>query len=481
MKNGVSLRTEIIAGLLALILLSSGVTMAVSFLMSRRAFDDLVEQNDLQVARTLSERLGAWYGENGGWDGIALEIRFLKRTGNYDSQESGDHIRKGHPHPDVDDMPVMVLDAGSTIVYNGFLDRDRDDGIGRLEAGTNMDSRDGTPVVSGGRTVGWVFFRSMIYASYNPREAGFLQSLVLSLAWGVLMGVAISIGLGMFLAGRLTRPLARLQTAVAGITAGDLDTRVQEGGSREVAALAARFNIMATRLKATEQARQDLIADVAHELRTPVSILQANLEMLMEGVYQPDRARLVSLYEETCLLARLVGDLRTLNDMDLGIVTISPEPLDLCSLVRDAADRHRPLLEGAGMQLELEVVSGSARVSGDAQRLTQVLHNLLDNARKYAEGSALVRLSLGLLATDGGPRVRVSVRDYGPGVNPGERDRIFERFYRVDRSRNRETGGRGLGLSLSRQYIEACGGHMGADAPGDRGLEVWFTLPLIPS
>jgi len=345
------------------------------------------------------------------------------------------------------------------VIYNGFDhgDHDTDD---------TLDPRGGEPVLAQGQVVGHLFFRSMVSRVYNPREEQFLASLTASLAATLAVQWVIAGLLGGFLASRFVRPITRLETAVKRITEGTFQDHVAIEGRNEIAHLSHHFNRMVDQLRAQETARQNLLADLAHELRTPVSILQANLEMMIDGVYTADRARLASLYEETQLLAKLIGDLRTLSDLELGASSAQPERVALTRLVADVCERHRPRFDDAQTPLAFE---GGPDVEAwaDPQGLVQVVGNLLENALKYAPGTPV---TVSVQRAPG--RARLVVTDGGPGVAPDELEKIFQRFYRADASRNRETGGRGLGLALCRQLVSAWGATIRAERPDEGGLRV---------
>ena len=469
-KNGI--RTELISGLAAVIFISGFFTYSVILFWTRSNFDDLVKANDVEIAAEYAESLAEYYRGKGSWDEVEAFLR-----GGDDGNSA--FIREpyqpdDHRHHREGEIPLIVTDEGGRPVFIG-MDL-KDDGLGEDPARTLKLSR-GTPVSLDGAVVGYVYFKSMIFRSYNPQERAFLLSLAKSMGLSVLVGLVLSLVLGSFLAARFARPIVMLDSAVKRITGGDMDTHVSVTRTDEIGSLADSFNLMTERLRRTEAARQNLLADIAHELRTPVSIVQANLEMILEGVYAPDEEKLRSLHKETVLMTSLIKDLRSLSDLEVGLTPMNPERFELSPFVRGVCDKYAPLFREKGVSLDL----GAAErvfVLADEDRIRQVLGNLLGNALKYAPQDSCVTVLVELPDPSSEDRVRITVADQGPGVPEESREKIFNRFYRVDASRSRRSGGRGLGLAISKKIIEMSKGRMGAFNTDPHGLSVWFTLPV---
>jgi len=463
--NG-SIKGQLILALIAIILASNLAAFLGNVLVTKTTFDRWIGQNDRATARNLSQSLASYYSQNGSWAGVESILHKWRVAGDWDRI-----LRWDDDHDD--DVPVVITDTEGEVVFNGFHD------WGRMQpfAAVMQNLRAlGEPITVGNRPVGYLFVKSMVLKVYNPREQEFLRSLLVMVGFSFIFGLTFAVALGWLVASRFTRPIVRLETAFQAVASGKSRHHVPVQGHTEIARLTIHFNHMVEQLDAQEAARQNLLADVAHELRTPVSILQANLEMLMEGVYPPTRERLASLHEETLLLTKLIGDLRVLSDLELGIAPTAVERVPLAGMLRECCDKHRPLFAEKKTSLEL-VVHSEVHVATDVQRLTQVVRNVFDNALKYGEPATRVTVELGPSPTRSG-QFRVSISDEGPGVREEELTQIFERFYRSDRSRNRESGGRGLGLAISKQFIEVCGGTMGAENRTPVGLTVWFELPV---
>jgi signal transduction histidine kinase len=231
---------------------------------------------------------------------------------------------------------------------------------------------------------------------------------------------------------------------------------------------------MAADLGRAEEARRQQTADIAHELRTPLTVIQGHLEALADGIFPADAEHLDPVLEQTRLLGRLVEDLRTLSLAEAGRLALARVPTDIGGWAEGTVSGFRAVAAERGIALELQISGDLPRVKIDPQRMAQVLGNLLDNALRHTPegGQVLVQLD------PGNGEVLVSVVDTGPGVSPEDIPRLFERFWRGDRSRSRRTGGSGLGLTIARQIVEAHGGHIWAERSARGGLRVRFSLPV---
>jgi signal transduction histidine kinase len=293
------------------------------------------------------------------------------------------------------------------------------------------------------------------------------QVVIAATVLAVLASVALAILLGRMLA----RPLADIGAAARRIADGDYAARVPRSGPEELASLADSFNQMAASLQRQEEMRRDFIANAAHELRTPLTNLQGYLEALRDGVISADRATYESLHEEADRLVRLSRSLDALAEGDAGTSPATLVELDLGGAIRTAIDLAAPSAERARLRLEAEVPV-DLRARADPDRLAQVLANLLSNAVRYTppEGTITVR------AERRPDDILVSVSNTGDGIPAGDLDRVFERFYRVEKSRDRARGGAGIGLAIVKQLVESFGGRVGAESR-DGLTRFWFSIP----
>jgi two-component system sensor histidine kinase BaeS len=283
----------------------------------------------------------------------------------------------------------------------------------------------------------------------------------------ILVGLATAVRMG----GRVVRPVRELIDAARRIEAGDYGVRVgQARGPREVRELSAAFNTMAARLGAEEANRRRLLADLSHELRTPIAVIEGHLEAVLDGVYPADAAHLDPILDEARILDRLIDDLRTLSLAEAGALALHREGTDLGHVIADVVAALAPRSEAAGAAVVSDVDPALPELDVDPVRLHQVLTNLLENALRYSPAGSEVRVT-----ARRGPRgVEVTVADQGPGLAPEVRATLFDRF-----AKSKDSPGSGLGLSIAKAIIEAHGGRIRAEAgPGGRGTTVAVSLPV---
>lgn len=287
-----------------------------------------------------------------------------------------------------------------------------------------------------------------------------------------VLAVIASVCLAIVLGRMLARPLSDVGAAARRIADGDYKARVPRKGPEELASLADSFNQMAASLERQESMRRDFIANAAHELRTPLTNLQGYLEALRDGVIVADRATYESLHEEADRLVRLSHSLDALAEGDAGTRPAHAIELDLAAAVRSALDLAAPSIERAGLMLNAEippVLLGQA----DPDRLAQVLANLFSNAIRYTTAGGTITVRAERRPGD----LLVSIANTGDGIPPQDLDRVFERFYRVEKSRDRARGGAGIGLAIVKQLVESSGGRVGAESR-DGLTRFWFSLPV---
>lgn len=308
-------------------------------------------------------------------------------------------------------------------------------------------------------------------ATADAAHAMFDHSITLVLLSAIIAAAAAGVVLAIILGRRLAQPLAEIGSAARTVAAGDYRVRVPRRGPEEIASLADSFNQMAASLEEQERMRREFIANAAHELRTPLTNLQGYLEGLRDGVIPADRATFESLWDEAERLVRLAASLDTLAEGDAGMLIAAPVEIDMVAAVRLAAELAMPGFERAGIQVQLYLPDRlAARAAPDG--LAQVLGNLLQNATRYTPPGGRVEVRAERRPAD----VLVTVTNSGDGIPAADLPHVFERFYRVDKSRDRAHGGAGIGLSIVQQLVEAAGGRVGADS-SDGTTRFWFALP----
>ena len=287
----------------------------------------------------------------------------------------------------------------------------------------------------------------------------------------VVVAALASIGLALVMGRMLARPLREVGAAARRVANGDYAARVPREGPEEIASLADSFNQMATSLEEQERMRRDFIANAAHELRTPLTNLQGYLEALRDGVIVADRSTYESLWDEAERLVRLSRSLDSLAEGDAATSPPALESIDLAAAVRSAVELAQPAIERAGLALSVALPAAlPARANPD--HLAQVLANLLSNAIRYTPAGGAVTVRAERRSGD----LLISVGNTGESIPPDDLARVFERFYRVEKSRDPARGGAGIGLAIVKQLVEAGGGRVGAES-ADGQTRFWFSLP----
>jgi signal transduction histidine kinase len=315
------------------------------------------------------------------------------------------------------------------------------------------------------------FAALMMAAGDSAEHAHEMFDASVAVVFGVAAVVAAGLALlvAMVLARRLAGPVERIADAAHRLADGDLGVRVPEEGPQELRELAAAYNAMADRLAEQESVRREFIVNASHELRTPLTNLQGYLEALRDGVIPPDPATFDSLREEVDRLTRLAASLDVLAGADGGVGP--PDRIDLGALVRASADLAAPAFARRSITLTVDAVDG-LWVVARTDEMAQVLSNLLQNAVRYTPEGGAVTIRA---AREGGAAV-VRVANTGPGIPVDDLPRVWERFYRVEKSRDRARGGAGVGLAIVRQLVEASGGRVGVTSEGG-WTTFWLTLP----
>jgi signal transduction histidine kinase len=328
-----------------------------------------------------------------------------------------------------------------------------------------------TVLVSTGVLVLWLLATLLGAIAVEGSIGGLVRAAAVVLLAVLFVGLAV----GLRFTGRMVRPIADLVDAAGRIEAGDYSARVATPprSPRDLRALTGAFNTMAARLEAEEDLRRRLLADLGHELRTPIAVIEGHLEAILDGVYPGDREHLDPILDETRVLERLVDDLRTVSLAEAGSLPLHREPVDLGHVVTDvvAALGHRADL--AGVRLTTEVDAALPELELDPVRFHQVLSNLVDNAIRYTPRDGTVRISAARRGPGADSEVELTVADDGPGLSPELRDTLFDRFVKSP-----DSPGSGLGLAIARGIVEAHGGAIRAEPAAPHGTRIVVTLPV---
>ena len=366
-----------------------------------------------------------------------------------------------------DNSGVVVADSGESLIGTQYTD----DKSGRSIAlpsifGTRFESIGTVHIIN---TEGPDINLASLQITYQSIGRFFL--------WGGLMAIGIAILLSFFLSRRILAPIKALTGAARQFGKGDFSRRVDPEVRGEVGELSRSFNSMADDLQRTERLRRNMVADIAHELRTPLSNLKGYLEAIRDGLVQPDEATIDSLSEETTTLSRLIDDLQELSIADAGELKLEIQSEDISVLIRQTVSALLPKATNKGITVNIDLPASALAVNIDAHRIKQVLRNLLENAVTHTDTGGRIIVS----AAHKDNMIAVSVTDNGKGISSEDLPMIFERFYRVDKSRTRATGGSGLGLTIAKRIVEAHNGAIEVTSQLGKGSTFTFSLPAAES
>ncbi len=415
---------------------------------ANREVDQFSERLEEARAARVEEMISLAYSQNRNWSGIQS---LVERAGN------------------LYDRRIVVRDPQGRLIADSQAD------FGRLPVAWRGPDRF-RPIRTGNQEIGFLSLApgQVETEVAEPAISRVVSSVNWALVWAGLGAWLGGVLLVTVLSGRILSPVRALTGAAARLGMGNLEERVEVSSSDEVGQLGRTFNNMADRLQRAEQQRVRLMSDVAHELRTPLTNVRGYLEAMRDGVLTPTPAAIDVAHQQALHLGRLVEDLGLIAQADAGSLSLDFQEASMAELATMSVAAFRPAAERKGIALTLEAPSELPIARMDRTRIAQALGNLLDNAVRHTpEGG---EVSVSVEETEGS--VRVSVADTGEGVPEEELAQIFDRFYRVDPSRSRATGGTGLGLTIARQMVEAHGGAIRAERRPEGGSRFVFEIPM---
>ena len=405
-----------------------------------------------QRPTTLAASLTNYYAAHNGWSGVETIIQSANST------TTTDPIR-----------PLVLVDDQGNVVFSTDVQ------FQNVKPSAEQIAF-GVPIWANGQIVG------LLIPTFPPRNAAprppandYIARINRDLLVGTIGAVALSLLLGLFFSSTLTRPLKDLINATRDVAQGNLEREVPVRSKDELGELTKSFNQMSSQLKQSRDLRRNMTADIAHELRTPLSIILGHTEALSEGKLAPSSETFDIVYDEAKQLSLLVEDLRTLSLSEADELTLTLQPVSPTDLIDRVSGAYLPKVRAANISLETEADMSLPDVNADSYRIVQVFGNLMENALRYAPSGGRIKLSARSVS-DG---IEFRVRDSGPGIPEADLPHIFDRFYRGDKSRSRQDGGSGLGLAISKSIIQAHGGQIWAESALNEGTTIVFVLPMF--
>jgi len=422
-----------------------------------------------QQAETKLILVEDFYAQNGTWDGVeqvlssapgVMEGHGAGRGQGQGGSQTQPGVQAGPRTFGLADADGMVLVGLEELYPTGSqLKEDQ------------MES--GVPVLFNGARVGTLLSSRSL--SYSGLEQNFLDQVNLGLLWTLLAAVLVVSLLSLLVSGSLTRPIKALTTASRNLAEGKRTQLVEVSSSDELGELGTSFNRMSLEIESAERLRKQMTADVAHDLRTPLTVIGGYVEAARDGALELTPERLDVLGLEVNRLNRLVSDLRTMSQSDSGELLISREAVEPAGLLTKISEVFRLQAEQKGISLKVEAAEGLPTLYGDEGRLMQVLENLVANAIRHTPNGGEINLGVSEAKNR---TLLFSVADSGEGIPAEELPLIFERFHRVDKSRHADSNQSGLGLAIARAIVEAHGGRIWAESKPGKGTTIRFEIPL---
>jgi signal transduction histidine kinase len=456
-----SLRFRLLASFSLAIILAIAAVYFFSSQAAKSEIDRFSERSEeARFSRVMFE-LYRYYNRRGDWEGIqpyveqwgslyGRQIILTDGSGFVVADSTGEHIGEYTGDFTVEHVP------DDTIVY--FEPESK---------GMSL------PPMFGRRVPGTIYVDPAISDEF-PSPTTLLRSISQFILIGALIAIVVALLFSFLLSRRILAPVRALTTAARQLGQGDLSQRVDLNDKGEIGELARAFNSMARDLEKAEELRRNMVADAAHELRTPLSNIKGYLEAIRDGLKKPDEESILSLNEEASMLSRLVNDLQELSLAEAGELRLLKEQCDITDLINQTASTKWNQAEEKELSITADLPEGLPALTVDYYRIGQVLNNLIDNAIAHTPEGGKIDISVSVEED----QLKINVTDTGEGIPPEDIPYIFERFYRTDKSRSRTTGGSGLGLTIAKRLVEAHNGSIEVTSEPGKGSCFTFTLPV---
>ncbi len=494
------MKLRLLHKLLLALFASTAMVLVLIILLTRmgigRGFEDFLQQQEQSRVEALVPSLITWYESNGSWDALARDPRRFHRMIDTILPASPENTRPPRRPPARGPTPSQrargpapsqrargpapLRRPGPGGQRSGeeplprrvfLLEANFSPLIGHMPPDADRDGL--LPIEVSGTVVGWLGLVSNRGLN-TPEEADFIRRQRNGLLASFGIGIVLAAILAWLMARHLSRPVSAVAGGIKSLAKGEYQTRVTTHGDDEIAGLGKDVNTLATALTEHESARRRWTADIAHELRTPLAIISGELEAMADGVRPMNEEQLASVREEVGHLNILVADLHSLALTDSGALAYKMQAVDLNELVESEVGVFKKQALQKNLELGFKATTSTSIISGDEQRLRQLLRNLLENAIRYTDAGGGISITLERVKA----LVTLEINDTTPGVSADECERLFERLYRPEVSRNRNSGGSGLGLAICKNIATAHGGIITARPGRLGGLQIIVTLPV---
>jgi signal transduction histidine kinase len=466
-----SITWKLIAAFIIVVIVSVGLTALLVSINTANEFQRYVSNCDNAYTELVHQNLGKYYIQNDGWNNVQSYLQSQLKTKN---------------------QRLVLVDTGGRII----ADTDNIE-IGKKISETGLESPES--ITNSGRVVGDLYMSGCGSRAYGQAmkvdmtcqdvpvltndEQTFLSKINLYLWVAGIVAVVVALLLGLLLTKQITLPVRALTKGAQRVAGGDLKYQVKTDSKDELGELAVSFNQMAASLDKLEQSRKRLTADIAHELRTPLTVIEGTVDGMMDGVFKPDKEHLSWIKEQTALLTRLINDLRDLSLAESGQLKLNLDNIDVRDIVSRKISHVSVLTKKKNIGLKLYADDELPLIKADAERIEQVITNLLSNAIRHTPAGGTITVTIQKAEkdkTDKASRdfLQVSVNDTGEGISPEHLPFVFNRFYRVESSRYRESNETGLGLAIVKQMIEAHGGKVWIESTAGVGSTIFLLLPV---
>ncbi len=467
-----SLRWKLAISLLLVVAIAVGLSVFLTNRSTESEFDLYLSEGKEFYKERLYDGLLKYYSEEDGWKDVqtifsslpilrGTKVVLADSSGIIIADSDSEWIGMSAANLTLENyLPIIVSDQEVGKLYVPYYKMDQ--WVDNPKPVIQLDSSEDRPLPFGGRE--------------QDLEQDFLDRINTSLLIAGCIAAAAAIIMGLVLTRQLTKPIQTLKQGVARISGGELSHRVNVKSNDELGDLSRSFNSMAESLENSEQARQKLFADIAHELRTPLSIIEGTIDGILDEVFEPTKENLTSIKEETSLLTQLVADLRDLSLAESGQLKLDIESINISELVNRRVSQANIIAQDKNITLNTDISKGLPDIQADSRRIEQVISNLLDNALNHTptDGTITVKATL----TDNQAHVLISITDTGEGITTEHLPHVFDRLYRIDDARSRERGGAGLGLAIAKQMVELHGGEIRVESEPGTGSTFSFTVPI---